>query len=469
MKADPNAALRSIPSVEALLQHSELSRTGLGRAALTRLIREVLDTVRAEIREGIRSEMKEDALLERIRREAALLSGAGPVRVLNATGVILHTNLGRAPLSAAAAAAAARVALGYSNLEFDLERGERGSRMSHVERLLAFLTGAGAGLAVNNNAAAVLLALNSLAEGRDVIVSRGELVEIGGSFRIPEVMTKSGARLREVGTTNKTHLKDYENAITKDTGLLLKVHASNYRIEGFTAEVSLEELAALGEKHEIPVMVDLGSGALLDVSSRGVPREPLVAECLAKGADLVTFSGDKLLGGPQAGLVVGKKALVRRLRENPLARAVRIDKLSLAALAATLSEFLDPDRAWAENPTLRMLAVDPGTLKERADRLAARIDAAAAGRVHTSVVAAETAVGGGALPLSGLETFAVALRPVSGSPGRLEKNLRGGDPPLIARIQNDTVLFDLRTLSSEEDDLVPDLVVRALEPSSPGN
>ena len=479
MTADPRATLRQIPAVEALLRHAGLDgvRGRLGGAHLTRLVREVLEVVRQEILAGGGPDLSPEALAARAAVRAESMLRAGPTRVINASGVILHTNLGRAPLSTRALEAVQQVGAGYSDVEYDLARGERGSRMGHVERLLTFLTGAEAALVVNNNAAAVLLALNSLAQGRDVLVSRGELVEIGGSFRIPDVMEKSGARLKEVGTTNKTHVADYEKAIGGDTALLLKVHASNYRIEGFTAEVALGQLARIGEAHGLPVLVDVGSGALVDVASHGAAREPLVAECLAQGADLVTFSGDKLLGGPQAGLVVGRADLVRKLRANPLARAVRIDKLTLAALTATLVAYLEPASAWQELPALRMIATEPAALKARAealrDGLVARLAAAAPGegtagegaapRPRIEVAPAETAVGGGALPLEGLKTWVVALSmPAAVSPDALERALRAGDPPVIARIQAEKVQFDLRTLTPDEAEELPELVARAL-------
>jgi L-seryl-tRNA(Ser) seleniumtransferase len=331
----PRDQLRAIPAVEILLRNPGLDpiRNSFSHMALVRLVRRVLADVRAEVLEGRLTEAPPEAeLTVRVVAEAGRLLAPGPLPMINATGVILHTNLGRAPLSLAALEAVAQAAAGYSNLEYDLVRGVRGSRQSHVEGLLAFLSGAEAALAVNNNAAAVLLALNSLADGKDVLVSRGELVEIGGSFRIPDIMKKSGARLVEVGTTNKTHRKDFEKAIGPDTALILKVHTSNYRIEGFTAEVPLAEMAEIGAAHGLPVMVDVGSGALVDVSTRGVEKEPLVSECLAQGADLVTFSGDKLLGGPQAGLVVGRSDLVRPIKRKP-AGALRAARQAFAGRA----------------------------------------------------------------------------------------------------------------------------------------
>lgn len=470
MARSPHSALRSIPAVETVLHHPRLDalRPRFGHAALVRLIRRVLADIRAGMLESAAGgEITEADVADRIVFEGERLLTVGPMPVLNATGVILHTNLGRAPLSAAALAAVQAVAAGYSNLEYDLERGARGSRMSHVEDLLAFLTGAEAAMAVNNNAAAVLLALNSLAEGREVLVSRGELVEIGGSFRIPEIMQKSGARLREVGTTNKTHARDFENAISDATGLLLKVHTSNYRIEGFTAEVPLAELAEIGERRGLPLVVDVGSGALLDVSPAGVAREPLVSECLEQGAALVTFSGDKLLGGPQAGLIVGRRDLIVRLRENPLARAVRLDKMSLAALAATLAGFARPEEAWRTNPVLGMMGRTATDLEAAARSLATAIRQVAGDRIEAEVYPAETAVGGGALPLSGLTTWTVALRAAGLSADGLERRLRRGRPPVIARIQEDRVRLDVRTLDPDDMTRLPGLIARCLDAAPP--
>jgi len=461
----PRDQLRAIPAVEILLRNPGLDsiRNSFSHMALVRLVRRVLADVRGEVLEGRLTEAPAEAeLTDRVVAEAGRLLAPGPLPMINATGVILHTNLGRAPLSLAALEAVAQAAAGYSNLEYDLVRGVRGSRQSHVEGLLAFLSGAEAALAVNNNAAAVLLALNSLADGKEVLVSRGELVEIGGSFRIPDIMKKSGARLVEVGTTNKTHRSDFEKAIGPDTALILKVHTSNYRIEGFTADVPLAEMGEIGAAHGLPVMVDVGSGALVDVSTRGVEKEPLVSECLAQGADLVTFSGDKLLGGPQAGLVVGRSDLVRRLKDNPLARCVRLDKLSLAALAATLRSFLDPENAWHDIPVLAMLARTEDELQASAELLAAELVAGSSGRLTAEVVVAQAAVGGGALPLAGLATRAVAVQVTGLTPDRLERRLRQGVPPILVRIQNDRVLFDLRTISPAERAALPDLVSRAI-------
>jgi len=365
--------------------------------------------------------------------------------VINATGVIIHTNLGRAPLSAAARRAMDEVAAGYSNVEYDLTAGERGSRYLHAEGLLQRLTGAEAGLVVNNNAGAIFLALSALAQGRDVVISRGQLVEIGGGFRIPDVLRQSGARLVEVGTTNRTHPRDYAGAIRFETALLLRVHSSNFKQIGFTTEVSLAGMVKLGQEEGVPVLDDLGSGSLLDTARYGLAPEPMVQESVAAGADLVTFSGDKLLGGPQAGLIVGKAALVEKLRGHPLARALRVDKSTLAALQATLLHYLRGE-AEQEIPVWRMIATPVETLAARAARLAAYLrgqDMAA------TVVSATSTIGGGSLPGEVLPTAAVAL--AAERPDALAAALRSGSPPVIARITDGQLLLDPRTVADEED------------------
>jgi L-seryl-tRNA(Ser) seleniumtransferase len=374
------------------------------------------------------------------------------VPVINASGVILHTNLGRAPLSVAAIAAMTAAARGYSNLEFDLERGSRGSRYVHCVDLLVRLTGAEAALVVNNNAAALVLALNTLARDREAVISRGELVEIGGSFRIPEIMARSGARMVEVGATNRTRATDYEAAFSARTGVILKVHRSNFRIEGFTEEVGVARLAELARSAGIPVLHDLGSGLLLDPALLGLPAEPTAAMAVSEGADVVTMSGDKLLGGPQAGIIVGRGELVEQMRRNPLCRALRVDKLTLAALEATLVDYLDPERARQQVPVLRMLAVSPASLAERARRIAGRL------REHgidADTADGTSAVGGGALPGFELPTTVVCVTPSAGTVADLERRLRTRKPAVVARIQSDRLLLDPRTvLDSEEADLI---------------
>jgi len=393
--------------------------------------------------------------IEAAIKELSRLSLRG---LINATGIVMHTNLGRSPLSENALDNITAVARGYSNLEYDLSAGKRGKRYSHIKRMLRTVTGAEDGMAVNNNAGAVLLCLSALARGREVIVSRGELVEIGGSFRIPDVMAQSGAKLVEVGATNKTHLRDYEQAITGDTALLLKVHQSNFRIEGFSEDVSIAELSALGTKHRVPVMFDLGSGSLVDLSPIGVHDEPTVQEVVSSGPDIVTFSGDKLLGGPQAGLIVGHKRHVETIAAHPLTRALRIDKLTLAALESTLMDYADLDSAPERIPTLGLLLAPIDDIKRRAANLArtiGRFTKAVKARVQSDY----TYSGGGALPAHRLETFVVSVTSSTLSPNQLEEKLRKGDPPVIGRIKDDALVLDCRTIMDGE---VP-VIARALK------
>jgi L-seryl-tRNA(Ser) seleniumtransferase len=370
-------------------------------------------------------------------------------RVINATGVIVHTNLGRSVLSEKAVERIVEVSRNYSNLEYDIRAGERGKRFVHIEHAIRRLTGVEAATAVNNNAAAVLLCLNTLALGKEVIVSRGELVEIGGSFRVPDVMERSGATLHEVGTTNKTHLKDYENAINQNTGLLLKVHTSNYKIVGFTKEVLPEELVTLGKKYNLPVMWDLGSGSFVDLSTYGAGGEPTVQQAIDSGVDVLTFSGDKLLGGPQAGLVLGKKTRLDPIRSNPLTRALRLDKLTLAALEATLNQYLDREKAVKDIPTLWMLTQPLSEIKRKADLLASGISQQASG--FMVVLQDDTSQsGGGALPLGTFPTKTVCIRHGHMSANQIESGLRLGRPHIITRIKEGMVVFDPRTLNDEE-------------------
>jgi L-seryl-tRNA(Ser) seleniumtransferase len=371
-------------------------------------------------------------------------------RVINATGVVIHTNLGRAPLHPSAIEHLIEVSRTYSNLEYDLDRGERGSRYAHVEEILCRLSAAESALVVNNNAGAVLLVLNTLAEGKEVIVSRGELVEIGGAFRIPDVMKRSGALLREVGTTNRTHFNDYQNAIGPHTALLLKVHTSNFRVMGFTSEVSLQDLVQLGREHQIPVVDDLGSGCLIDLTQYGLEKEPTVQETIKTGVDAVTISGDKLLGGPQAGIILGKKKILDLLKINPLTRALRIDKLTLAALESTLLLHLDEKRAMEEIPTLRMLSLDTRRLKKRGNRLLKRLSGMTNKKMTFALREDVSQVGGGALPLQELPTIVVAIEPLDFSVNSLEENLRKGDPPIISRISKEELILDMRTVFDEE-------------------
>ncbi|HPK52841.1 MAG TPA: L-seryl-tRNA(Sec) selenium transferase [Smithellaceae bacterium] len=375
-------------------------------------------------------------------------------RVVNATGVILHTNLGRAPLCTEAMQRIAEVGRGYSNLEFDLAKGERGYRYDHVREIICVLTGAEDALIVNNNAGAVLLVLNTLAESKEAIVSRGELIEIGGEFRIPEIMKKSGVLMREVGTTNRTRLADYEKAIGAATGLILKVHTSNYRIVGFTEEADIVSLVALGEKTGVPVMDDLGSGCLIDLAPYGLQHEPTVREVLATGVDVVTFSGDKLLGGPQAGIIVGKKALLAQIKNNPLNRALRIDKFTLAALEATMIQYLNPQQAVSRLRALQALTEPRSAVKKRASRLITKLRKAKLDSLEYSLKESFAAAGGGSLPTEKIPTFVVGIRNKKMSASRLEAALRRVEFPVIVRVDQDEILLDLRTVSADEFDFI---------------
>ncbi len=449
-----NARLRELPAVDRLVE-AVLAGSGLARWSALAAVRELLDETRAALVAGaadVPVGLAELAAAAAAR--ARRLEMPFPRRVLNATGVVLHTNLGRAPLARGALDELLAAAAGYSDLELDLETGRRGSRTTRIGELLRLLSGAEAAHVVNNTAAALFLAVDTLAAGREVIVSRGELVEIGGSFRVPEIMAASRARLREVGTTNRTHLRDYRDAIGPDTGLLLKVHRSNFRIEGFTAEVELGGLAALAREHGLPLVEDRGSGSFIDLGPEGIPESD-ASSGLRAGADLVLFSGDKLLGGPQAGIIVGKRALVERMKKSPLARALRVDKLTLAALGWTLRA-LAAGRA-SEIPVLQMLRASASALEARAEMLASRLRAAGVPRVTVEV--GHSPVGGGALPELELPGAVVRLIP-AGSANEAVRRLRDGDPPVLARIQRDALLFDPRTLADE--DLEP-LVRRVAE------
>jgi len=385
-------------------------------------------------------------------------------QVINATGTLLHTNLGRAPLSSAALQAVNDVASSYSNLELNLETGKRGHRYSHVDELLCRLTGAEAAAVVNNNAGAVLLALTALAQGDEAVVSRGELVEIGGAFRVPDVMAAGGVILREVGTTNKTHLRDYEQAINDNTGLLLKIHTSNYRIVGFTAAVTAAEMVELGQRHKIPVMEDLGSGMLFDLSQFGLPKEPTVSEGVAAGIDVLTFSGDKLLGGPQAGIIVGKKWAIDKIRHHPLARALRIDKLTLAALETTLSHYLDKQQAIDQIPVLRMLNMPGDELTQRSQLFMEQLQPLIGSCCHMEIIEENSCVGGGALPITELPGVALALTPKQITPDQLAKQLRHSAQPVVARIQDNRLIINLRTVFPEQENVCARILQSILNP-----
>jgi L-seryl-tRNA(Ser) seleniumtransferase len=446
--------LRRLPAVDELLHLEPLADLQKihPRGLIVNAVRQELENARRAVLTGQREALlpERNELVRRIVKRVQEQARSSLRRVINGTGVIVHTNLGRSLLAESAVKLMVEVSRNYSNLEFDLSEGERGSRYSHVEGILKELTKAEAALVVNNNAAAVYLALQTHAQGKEVIVSRGELVEIGGSFRIPDVMARSGAILVEVGTTNKTRLSDYELAITPQTQIILKVHKSNFEILGFTEEVPLAELAALGNRRGIMVMEDLGSGCFVDLSKYGLKHEPTVQETLAAGADLVTFSGDKLLGGPQAGLILGKARYVDPIKKNPLNRAFRIDKLTLAALEATLQLYRREEEAMEKIPTLAMLNAPLQALKSRARRLAARLHRVSEGRLHLEILPGNSRVGGGALPIQTLPTFMVALACSAMSAAKLEERLRNNDPPIISRIEQEKVLLDVRTIKDDE-------------------
>jgi len=450
---DINSLLRSLPKVDDLLKREDLTALdhAHGRTLTLEALREALDATRAQIRAGEVAEVSADAVAMDAAARLAVKARRSLRRVINATGIVVHTNLGRSPLAEAAVDAVAEVARGYSTLEYDVPSGERGSRHVHVEDLICRLTGAEAAMAVNNNASAVLLGLAALARRKEAIVSRGQLVEIGGSFRIPDIMRESGAKMVEVGTTNKTHLRDYENAITPRTGLILKVHSSNYRVVGFTEEVPLEELVALGAKHGVPVFEDQGSGVLIDLAKYGLPGEPTVGASLAAGADLVSASGDKLLGGPQAGIMAGTREVIAKLKKHPLARAVRLDKMTLAALEVTLRLYLDEGRLFAEVPTLRMLTMKRAELETCAGGLAAAIRDACGDAYDVTTAPDVSRAGGGALPMEDIPTTVVSIAPRSGSATTLEERLRLGEPAVIARIKDGRLLLDPRTLGADEE------------------
>ncbi|BCB95099.1 L-seryl-tRNA(Sec) selenium transferase [Dissulfurispira thermophila] len=445
--------LSLLPSVDEILKSKKGSQWQeiYPRRYVLKAIREIIEEKRQAI---LRDELKEisiEAMLPDIEHRVERLSSFSLKPVINATGVVVHTNLGRSVLSEEILENVKRVACGYSNLEYDLEKGERGKRYWHVQMLLNEITGAESSLIVNNNAAAVFVCLSALAKGKEVIVSRGELVEIGGSFRVPDVMASSGAILREVGTTNKTHLYDYENAINEDTGLLLKVHQSNFRTIGFTKLVGIEELVNLGRTYNIPVMFDLGSGCLMDLRPYGIYVEPTVHEIIKSGCDIVTFSGDKLLGGPQGGIIVGRSELIEKIAKNPLMRAVRIDKLTLSAFEAVLMHYLDEEKAKKEIPTLRMLLQDINEIRARAKKIATRLHREIKDDVaKIEIVEDSSQSGGGALPEVEFKTFVITIKPENLSVNHLQERLRHGNPPVIVRIKEDNIILDVRTVRDIE-------------------
>src|SRR5579872_6146010 len=449
--------LRRIPAVEALLNRGPLQDLArrLGRQQVVNATRAVLEGLRQKVKEDSRTAITLESIEKKILAVAQAAAEPSLRPVINATGVILHTNLGRAPLAGEALAHLNEIATEYSNLEYDLELGERGKRDTHTARLFSQLLGAEMTLVVNNNAAAVFLALNTLAEGAEVIVSRGELIEIGGSFRIPDVCAKSGAILREVGTTNRTRVADYAAAITEHTRVLLRVHPSNFRIVGFTERPGLDELVELARRHNLVLMEDLGSGAIMDLSTFGAEAELPVGQSLKAGVDVVAFSGDKLLGGPQAGVLAGKAQLLQRIRKNPLFRALRVDKLTIAALEATASIYLQG--RWDSIPALRMMRLSKEQITRRADHLAARISALPG--FSASVRDGESVIGGGSTPGQTLPTSLVAIRHAQHSAARLDAKLRLATPAIIGRLEQDEFLLDLRTVMDGQDEEI----ARAIE------
>lgn len=439
-------ALRNIPSLDKLLRLPEVAPLVAehGHELVVWRLRQCLEVLRQDLLRGQQPEDLTARLLARLQYKLQ----PSMRRAINAAGVILHTGLGRAMLAPKAVAAAKDAMDGYCTLAADPEQGKRMSRDVHLKDLVCELTGAESATFANNNAAATMLILNTLAQGKEVIVSRGQLVEIGGAFRMPDVMEMSGAVLREVGTTNKTHLRDYAKAINEHTGAILRVHQSNYRIVGFTEEPGIAELAELAQKHDLPVIDDLGSGALVDLRQYGLEYEPLIRESIDAGADVACFSGDKLIGGPQSGVMVGHSAIIDAIKKNPLARAMRIDKTTVAALEATLKLFLNRVELEQQHPTYRMFSLTPESLKQRADALAAQLQGLPA---QVTVVEGQTEVGSGSVPTQTLPTWLLSLQPHTPPPEALARGLRYNDPPIFARVYKEAVLLDLRTIQPEEE------------------
>ena len=443
--------LRNLPSVHRLLRHPDMAAVmdKYGRAEATQAVRETLAALREEARTG--SDIDEPTIVTSVLSRLALRATTRLKPLFNLTGTVLHTNLGRAILAEEAVEAATAAMRQAVSLEFDLASGKRGERDDHVRALVCELTGAEDATLVNNNAAAVLLVLNTLSQDREAIVSRGELIEIGGAFRMPEIMARAGARLREIGTTNRTHARDYADAVGPETGLILKVHTSNYRVEGFTAEVGARDLAEIARRRDIPLVNDLGSGTLVDLSRLGLRKEPTVREAVEEGADLVTFSGDKLLGGPQAGFIVGRRDLIAAINRNPMKRALRVDKVRLAACEATLRLYRDPDRLAEKLPTMRLLARSTEEIRQQAERLLPVLADALEPGVAVEIVSCRSQIGSGALPLDTIPSFGLSLRPHGG--GRaveaLSAAFRGLSRPVIGRVAEGALILDLRCLEDE--------------------
>lgn len=446
-----NELLRRLPKVDVLLLNDNFTQfAGIPKTLVLEAINEILNKYRQSILDSSRTSVSIDELIKEIRQELSQKMKPNYKRVINGTGTILHTNLGRATLSNKAVEAAIVAASTYTNLEYNLDNGQRGDRNAHVEALLCQLTGAEAAIVVNNNAAGVLLVLSALSRGKEVIVSRGELVEIGGAFRIPEIMELSGSKLVEIGTTNKTKKADYVHAINDNTGLIMKVNQSNFKIIGFTEEVSIKELSEISKLHNIPVIYDIGSGLLIDSTILGIGRESTVKDSIKSGADIVMFSGDKLMGGPQCGVITGKKEYVDQLRYNPLLRALRIDKLTLAALEATLKSYLDIKNALKELPVLSMISMEASDLKKNARYLSKSIMQRTGEAVTVQVTKDFSTIGGGTLPVEKLETYVIELSSPHLKLNEFEHSLRNNTIPIITRISNDKIIIDVRTLFKED-------------------
>jgi L-seryl-tRNA(Ser) seleniumtransferase len=461
--------LKMLPGVDHILELAKAKPffQDIPKSVLTPAVRSAIEDLRTAILKGDKGFNKKNLsdarTLKMVREYVKNTMAAKLLPAINATGVVVHTNLGRSLLAENAIDNLQVIASKYSNLEFDLSRGTRGSRYSHIEDILCEISGAEAGFVVNNNAGAVLLCLETIARDKRVIISRGELVEIGGSFRIPDVMAKSGAILHEVGTTNRTHFKDYESAIENNTGLLLKVHKSNYSVVGFSAEVNLKQLVALGEQYHLPVLEDLGSGTFIDFSKYGLLKEPTVQESVATGADVITFSGDKLLGGPQAGLIVGKRDVIEKIKKNPMARALRIDKLTLAALESTLQLYRDEETARKAIPTLRMLTLPLEQIEKNAQRLREMLENIGDSRMHIELFDLSSRAGGGSLPLLELPSKCVGVKLTGISVNTVQRFMRENTPPIIGRIEEDFFIMDLRTLQDDELSLIETAFKRILK------
>lgn len=448
-----NELLRKIPKIDDILAHGDWQKLikDCAEDAAKDSLRQYLDELRTGIKEGTIGAMPAiAAIVNETKKKVIAMTTPTLRRVINGTGTIIHTNLGRSLLARTAIDAIMNAASHYSNLEYDLKKGTRGDRYEHCIPILKKLTGAEDALVVNNNAGAVFLILNTLAEGKEVIISRGELIEIGGSFRIPEVMKKSGAVLKEVGTTNRTYITDYERAMNENTGLIMKAHTSNYRIRGFTHEASIEELVSLGNRYNIPAFYDAGSGLFYSAKTAGTFDEPLISQEVAKGLDIVSFSGDKLLGAPQAGIIAGEKTLIDSMKKNPMTRALRPDKFTLAGLESTLLLYLDMERAKEEIPTLRMIYEDQSILKGRAQRLLRQLKMKCS-NMTVSVVEIYSEVGGGSLPDVVIPSYGISIKPHDISVDRFEERLRNVEVPVIGRIEKDTLILDMRTISKEEE------------------